>query len=309
MDRRPVELAFHDQRVDLPPNVVDDDVAHDADLVGLGIDFHDRDMRGVCEVHLCSHAPRCIWKVGHWMGEILDRLDARLEVRAPVREAEVRRANDLGNLVSRTLTMVANYCGGRVPERHQPIGDEPQGDAIFECYERLDFPGALAEVWKLIGAANRGIVEAAPWELAKDPARRQELEKLLYTCLERVRAAAVLVSPVMPGAARRIFRMLGLPDRDPEASETDGALIALLCLEAEQPPEPVPGLRVLKRLSPVTLDHLEEWWMGFQDHLAPATQDDFKSLFVPNAAGAAYLPMVEWVRDAEHKMRQHGLLK
>ena len=42
---------------------------------------------------------------------------------------------------------------------------------------------------------------------------------------------------------------------------------------------------------------------------APATQDDFKSLFVPNAAGAAYLPMVEWVRDAEHKMRQHGLLK
>jgi hypothetical protein len=97
--------------------------------------------------------------------------------------------------------------------------------------------------------------------------------------------------------------------RDPEASETDGALIALLCLEAEQPPAPVPGLRVLKRLSPVTLDHLEEWWTGFQDQLAPATQDDFKSFFVPNAAGAAYLPMVEWVRNAEHKMRQHGLLK
>jgi methionyl-tRNA synthetase len=128
-------------------------------------------------------------------------------------------ANDFGNLVSRTLTMAANYCGGCVPERHQPKGDVAQGDEVFACYERLDFAGALAEVWRLVGSTNRAIVESEPWELAKDPGRRQELEKLLYTCLERVRVAAVFVWPVMPGAARRVFRMLGLPERDPEASD------------------------------------------------------------------------------------------
>jgi hypothetical protein len=96
---------------------------------------------------------------------------------------------------------------------------------------------------------------------------------------------------------------------NPEASDTDGALIALLCMETDQPPAAVDGLRVLKRLTPVTLDHLEEWWTGFQDHLAPATQDDFKACFVPDAAGVANLPMAEWVRNAENKMRQHGLLK
>lgn len=101
---------------------------------------------------------------------------------------------------------------------------------------------------------------------------------------------------------------------NPEASDTDGALIALLCVESdpavEQPPvAPVAGLRVLKPLSPVNLEHFEEWWTGFQDQLAPATQDDFRSCFAPDAAGVAHLPMVEWVRNAEHKMRQHGLLK
>jgi methionyl-tRNA synthetase len=115
--------------------------------------------------------------------------------------------------------MAANYCGGRVPERHQPQGDEAQGDEVFACYERLDFAGALAEVWRLVGSTNRAIVESEPWELARDPARRQELEKLLYTCLERVRVAAVFVWPVMPSAAGRVFRMLGLPERDPEASD------------------------------------------------------------------------------------------
>lgn len=128
-------------------------------------------------------------------------------------------ANDLGNLVSRTLTMVANYCGGRVPERHQPKGDRAQGEAVFASYERLDFAGALADVWRMIGLCNRAIVESAPWELAKDPARREELEKLLYTWLEQVRVAAVFVYPVMPRAASRVFRMLGLPDSELAAGD------------------------------------------------------------------------------------------
>jgi methionyl-tRNA synthetase len=128
-------------------------------------------------------------------------------------------ANDLGNLVSRTLTMARNYCGGRIPERHQPVGDQAQGDAIFERYEQLDFAGALADVWRMVALTNRVIAEAAPWEIAKDPGRKPELEKLLYTWLERVRIAAVFVYPVMPQAARQVFRMLGLPEKDPEPQD------------------------------------------------------------------------------------------
>ena len=82
-------------------------------------------------------------------------------------------------------------------------------------YEEIDFSGALTELWGWIGQFNQAIVQAEPWSLAKDPARRGELEGFLYRLLEGVRLVAVLVSPVMPRAASRIFGMLGLGEREP----------------------------------------------------------------------------------------------
>jgi methionyl-tRNA synthetase len=122
-------------------------------------------------------------------------------------------ANDLGNLVSRTLTMVQNYCGGKVPATTEARGGPSQGADILARYEALDFSGALVEIWDLVGAANQDIVGFAPWAVAKDSARKAELDTFLYRQLERVRLVATLVSPVMPGASARIFRMLGLDDR------------------------------------------------------------------------------------------------
>jgi methionyl-tRNA synthetase len=81
---------------------------------------------------------------------------------------------------------------------------------VLDRYEALDFGGALTEVWKHVGAANQAIVTAAPWNLAKEPARRGELEGFLYRLIESVRLIAVLVSPVMPRAAGRILGMLGI---------------------------------------------------------------------------------------------------
>jgi methionyl-tRNA synthetase len=124
-------------------------------------------------------------------------------------------ANDLGNLVSRTLTMVANYCGGRVPSPGEISPDQAPSHGVFQKYEALDFSGALTEIWGMVSASNQAIVGFAPWVVAKDPARRQELEAFLYRSLETVRLIALLVWPVMPRAAGRILRMLGLPEAGP----------------------------------------------------------------------------------------------
>ena len=149
-------------------------------------------------------------------------------------------ANDLGNLVSRALTMAVKYCDGKVPAGWSPAAPRTEGAGsasgvdftetfattvctpkdglaakVLGRYEDIDFSSALTELWGWIGQFNQAIVQAEPWSLAKDPARRGELEGFLYRLLEGVRLVAVLVSPVMPRAASRIFGMLGLGEREP----------------------------------------------------------------------------------------------
>jgi methionyl-tRNA synthetase len=151
-------------------------------------------------------------------------------------------ANDLGNLVSRALTMAARYCGGKVPPRPAgPAAEDAfegmvEGDGapgstgslrggVLERYEQIDFAGALTELWSWVSQLNQRIVAVEPWSLAKDPARRGELEGFLYRLLESVRLLAVLASPVMPRAAGRIFGMLGLGDRGPGPSDLEWGLL------------------------------------------------------------------------------------
>ncbi len=145
-------------------------------------------------------------------------------------------ANDLGNLVSRALTMVSKYCEAKVPPRpgapaegaDRGLESELQVDAavawpyesgrrnrVLGLYEAIDYSRALAEVWSWISLLNQRIVTEEPWQLARDPDRRADLDAFLYRLLEAVRLVAVLTSPVMPRAAGRIFEMLGLGERDP----------------------------------------------------------------------------------------------
>ncbi len=148
-------------------------------------------------------------------------------------------ANDLGNLVSRALTMVARYSQGKVPPRWKApesaggkaadytetfaasvcAPTDGLADKVLDRYEELDFSGALGEVWSWIGQFNQAIVQTEPWTLAKDPGRKGELDAFLYRLIEGVRLVATLASPVIPRASARIFAMLGLGEREPAAGD------------------------------------------------------------------------------------------
>jgi methionyl-tRNA synthetase len=127
-------------------------------------------------------------------------------------------ANGLGNLASRTLTMISQYRGGVIPEAH---GDEAQEQAaqtaianILTAYENFDFSHALEETWSIISSLDKFIVERAPWKLAKDqsPEAQRKLDETLYTAAEALRLVSILVSPVLPHSARAVWSQLGFTD-------------------------------------------------------------------------------------------------
>jgi methionyl-tRNA synthetase len=123
-------------------------------------------------------------------------------------------ANDLGNLVSRTLTMIERYADGLVPSQGPDDGfAELVAAASREAANSLDnfqFHRALQEIWVVIDRANRYIETSAPWNLAKDSGQRVRLDDVLYVLAETLRHVARLISPFMPDTAQAIGQSLGL---------------------------------------------------------------------------------------------------
>jgi len=130
-------------------------------------------------------------------------------------------ANDLGNLVNRTLAMTDKYVGGVVPSASPALdGAGPHAelaalaarakDEAERHFEAFATSRALESIWELVRGANRYVDAAAPWALVKDPARKVELDHVLHTFLEAVLWSALLVWPAMPGKSAEIIAQLGL---------------------------------------------------------------------------------------------------
>ena len=123
-------------------------------------------------------------------------------------------ANELGNLLNRVVSMVGRYRDGMVPA---DPGDDAEvaaevataREACVAGFERLDVSRAIEDVWRLVQRLNRLVEQRAPWTLAKDPARADELDQTLFTLAEGLRAVAILLWPVIPGSAARILTALG----------------------------------------------------------------------------------------------------
>ncbi|MEA4940323.1 MAG: methionine--tRNA ligase [Christensenella sp.] len=129
-------------------------------------------------------------------------------------------ANDLGNLLSRTVAMIDKYFGGVLPA---PAAVADEDAALIELaselpakvdaqMDELHIPDALAEIWKLVGACNKYIDVTAPWTLAKSEAGQERLKTVLYNLAESLRIIGILLKPFLTSTPQKLFAQLGLGD-------------------------------------------------------------------------------------------------
>jgi methionyl-tRNA synthetase len=166
----------------------------------------------------------------YFLREIQFGQDGNFSWESMVERHNADLANGLGNLASRVLAMLGSYVDGAVPAASFEGAESDLPSVIADAARRYDeyvlaveLHKAVGAVWSIVDRANGYLVEKEPWKLAKDPARRPELEGVLYASAETLRILAVLIQPIMPAAAERLWTQLGLPgavadQRVPEAA-------------------------------------------------------------------------------------------
>ncbi len=150
--------------------------------------------------------------------EITLGMDGSFSRDALINRINADLANDLGNLLHRTLNMIGKFQKGIVnaPRGDSDIDRSLKADAqstvqnYISMMDRLELSNAIKTVWSFVSRSNKYIDETAPWKLAKDPSQAQALANVLYNLVESLRTIAVMISPFMPSTAQKIFDQLKL---------------------------------------------------------------------------------------------------
>jgi methionyl-tRNA synthetase len=148
--------------------------------------------------------------------EVVFGQDGSFSFDALVNRYNSELANGLGNLASRTLTMIKQYRDGVIPSASgAPLALETSAikaiDAATRAFDAFEFSRGLEAIWSMLSDVDRFIVEQAPWKLAKDPAATQQLDDALYASAETLRIAVALLHPVLPESTANIWTQLGMP--------------------------------------------------------------------------------------------------
>jgi methionyl-tRNA synthetase len=140
--------------------------------------------------------------------------DGSVSMDALAARYEGELANELGNLASRSIAMLRRYRDGKVPGGALDLQDEFAGlcDDVATRLSGADLTGALDAIWQRVRRLNRFVEEQAPWTLAKDDARAADLDRVLRTLAEGVRAIAVLLWPWIPASSEKLLAVLGRDD-------------------------------------------------------------------------------------------------
>jgi methionyl-tRNA synthetase len=153
----------------------------------------------------------------YFMREIQFGQDGSFSWESMVDRHNADLANGLGNLASRILAMLGSSFDGVVPEPGAEGVEDDLPALIADVARRYDehlselaLSQALAAVWEVVGRANGYLVERQPWNVAKDDARRGELAGILYASAETLRILAIMIGPIMPAAAQRLWGQLGI---------------------------------------------------------------------------------------------------